>query len=363
MHLVLSSGRKLALTVTLGLALSLASAAQGTPVNNQAGTQAGTKVDMQTPVATVSAIDMRDKDAKAQKAGDSQVSVIHAGSNTSATTDGHGDIRLGIGDLISVKVYGVPEMSEDLRVNGNGDVSMPLIGDVHVEGLTSTQVERAVETKLVDTGMLREPHVSVMVKEYVTQGVSVMGEVMKPGIYPMLGARRLFDALTIAGGPTVRAGSLVTITHHDHPETPVNVHLDPDPAKNVLANVDILPGDTIMLAKAGVIYVVGDVSKPGGYVMENNQKITVLMALAMSGGQNKNASLDKSKIIHKNTTDGVAQEIPVPLGKILAGKAKDISLEADDILFVPNSAAKSAGRNALQTALSSIVGAAIYRPF
>jgi polysaccharide export outer membrane protein len=250
-------------------------------------------------------------------------------------------------------------MTQESRINGEGDLTVTLVGPVHLQGLSSTQAEQLIEAKLRDGGYLKDPHVSIFVKEYVTQGISVMGEVQHPGIYPMLGARRLFDALSSAGGTTSKAGNLVTITRRDDPQHPVTVVMSPDPAKSAETNVDIQPGDTIVVSKAGVVYVVGAVERPGGFIMDNNEKLTVLQAVALAYGAKATASLDKSKIIRKNK-DGV-QEVPVALNKILEGKAADVALANDDILFVPASAAKGAFRRTAEAAIQAATGVAIYR--
>jgi len=268
-------------------------------------------------------------------------------------------IRISSGDLVEVKVFGVPEMTSESRISSDGSVSVALIGPVRVGGLTSTEAERTIEKRLLEAGMLRDPHVTVFVKEYVTQGISVLGEVTKPGIYPLLGSRRLFDALSYAGGTTTRAGKVVSIARRSDPDHPLLVTLDSDPVKAAAANVEVLPGDTIVVSKAGVVYVVGDVARPGGYVMENNESLRVLQAVALAQGFNRTASLDAAKLIRK-TADGL-KEIPVPLKKIMENKTEDIAMQGDDILFVPTSAAKGAFRRGMEAAIQAATGVAIYR--
>jgi len=268
-------------------------------------------------------------------------------------------IRISSGDLVEVKVFGVPEMTSESRISSDGQLSVALIGPVAVGGLTSTEAERAIEKRLLAAGMLRDPHVTVFVKEYVTQGVSVLGEVAKPGIYPLLGSRRLFDALSYAGGTTTRAGKIVSIARRHDPDHPLLVTLDSDPMKAAGANVEVLPGDTIVVSKAGVVYVVGDVARPGGYVMENNESLRVLQAVALAQGFNRTASLDSAKLIRK-TADGL-KEIPVPLKKIMENKTEDIAMQGDDILFVPTSAAKGAFRRGMEAAIQAATGVALYR--
>jgi polysaccharide export outer membrane protein len=123
--------------------------------------------------------------------------------------------------------------------------------------------------------------------------------------------------------------------------------------------VDILPGDTIVVAKAGVVYVVGAVGKPGGFTMDRNEKLTVLQALALAEGSRPDAALNKSKLIRK--TEAGSEEIPIPLGKILASAVPDQKLQPDDILFVPNSAAKGAARRSLEAIVQTATGVIIYR--
>jgi polysaccharide export outer membrane protein len=212
---------------------------------------------------------------------------------------------------------------------------------------------------LKDGGFLRDPHVSIFVKEYVTQGISVMGEVARPGVYPLLGVRRLFDALSSAGGTTSKAGKVVSITHRENPNVPQLITLSNDPTKSSAGNVEILPGDTIVVSKAGIVYVVGEVVKPSGFVMENNESLTVLQALALAEGLGRTASANGAKIIRKSP-DGL-KEIPVPLKKILEGKATDVPMQGEDVLFVPASAGKNATRRTLEALVQTATGLAVYR--
>jgi polysaccharide export outer membrane protein len=268
-------------------------------------------------------------------------------------------MRIGAGDLLEIKVFGVPDMAQDARVNDAGEIAMPLIGAIAVSGSTALEAQRLIESHLREGGFLRDPQVSVFIKEYASQGISVLGEVQRPGIYSLLGNRRLYDAISAAGGTTARAGRAVTITHRDAPDQPIVLQMDSDPTKSAAGNVDIFPADTVMVSRAGVVYVVGDVARPAGFVMDNNEHMTVLQALAMAGGANFSASLQRAKVIRK-TPNGV-QEIPMPLNKILAAQAEDVPLHADDVLFVPNSKIKSAGRRSAEAVLAIATGVAIYR--
>ncbi len=268
-------------------------------------------------------------------------------------------LKIGPGDNLDISVYNVPELAQKVRVSAAGDAYLALIGYVHLDGLTADQAQAVIEQKLVEGGFLKSPHVTVYVAEYTNQGVSVMGEVQHPGIYPVTGQRRLLDLIAAAGGLTPRAGRVVYITHRDHPKDPVTVALNGD-ARDAKNNVDILPGDTVIFSKAGVVYVVGDVGHPSGFIMDNNESLTVLQAIALAGGTNRTAKLDAAQIIRK--TPKGPEQIPIPLKKILSAKAKDIPLQGDDVLFVPSSAAKSAAIRTLD-AIFGLAGSAALRTF
>lgn len=270
-------------------------------------------------------------------------------------------IRLGPGDLLQISVYGAPDLTTEARVNAAGSISMPLVGSIHVAALSTEQAQEAIASRLREAGLLNDPQVNVFAKEYANGGIAVMGEVQKPGIYTLMGERRLYDAISAAGGTTSRAGRAVTITHASGPNKPLIVDIDyMNPAKSPAGNVDVFPGDTVVVSRAGVVYVVGAVNHPAGFVMENNERLTVLQAVALAGGTKVTSSLKGTKII-RTTHDGI-QEIPIPLNKIFEAKAEDPSLKAEDVLFIPTSAAKVAAITSAQAAISVATSLAIYRP-
>jgi polysaccharide export outer membrane protein len=267
------------------------------------------------------------------------------------------ELLIGSGDLLEVSVFGAPDFAKTIRVSAAGDISLPLIGSVKVAGLPILQAEQIIAKSLKDGGFFADPQVSIFEKEYATQGVSVLGEVQKPGIYPLLGSRNLFDAISAAGGTTPRAGNTVTITRRNLPEKPETVPLTYGPGSSK-TNVQVMPGDTVAVSKAGIVYVVGDVGKPGGFVMENAE-MTVLQAIAMAQGANPAAALNSAKLIRRASNQ--PQEIPIPLKQILAAKAPDLRLQPDDIVFVPTSAGKTAARKSMEAILQTATGIAIYR--
>ncbi len=282
----------------------------------------------------------------------STTKAAHADSKAASETQPMRDtaLRLGVGDLLELNVYNVPELSTKTRVGSNGDVYLPLIDYVHVDGLTLEEAQTLIEKRYTDGGFLKDPHVTVFVDEYASQGASVLGEVSKPGVYPVIGQQRLLDLVSAAGGFTDKAGRLVTITHRDQQDKPITVTLARNPAENGENNVEVYPGDTIAVHRADIVYVVGEVSRPSGFLMDSGS-LTVLQAIALAGGVNHDAKLGSATIIRK-TAQGMT-ETPVHLNKILEAKAPDLPMHADDILFVPTSSAKRAAGRTAEAALQA----------
>src|SRR5882724_4726623 len=265
------------------------------------------------------------------------------------------DLVIGEGDLLQISLYGVPDFNQHVRVGASGEVSLPMIGDVKVMGLSTKQAELIVEKGLKAGGYFNNPQVTVLQQEFGGQAISVLGEVTKPGGYPVLSARKLFDMISAAGGLTPKAGRDILITHRTEPNNVHKVTFSSETDKQMDANVDVFPGDTIVITKAPIVYVVGDVRLPGGFVVDKSNGLTILQALALAQGATNTAKLNNSKLIHA-TNEG-PKETPVYLKKILAGKAKDLKLEADDILFVPHSSGKAAMQG-MATVLQTAAGAA-----
>jgi polysaccharide export outer membrane protein len=306
----------------------------------------------------------QDPQARQNAATDAAVAVEGLPAQQPGTAEKTQDLdrsalKVGVGDLLEMRVFGIPDLTDSVRIATDGTISLPLVGSVKVDGLTLDQAQRTIETKLKEGGFVRDPHVTLTVKEFVTQGISVMGEVMRPGVYPLLGTRRLFDALSAAGGTTAKAGKLVSITRREHTGEPILVGLSSDPIIASKSNVEVYPGDTIVVSKAGIVYVVGEVVRPSGFVMENNENLTVLQAIALAQGLGKNAALNDARIIRKTVSGRT--EIPVELKKILQSKSgyADVAMQAEDILFVPTSAGKSAARRTMEAVIQITTGVAI----
>jgi len=273
-----------------------------------------------------------------------------------ATAGDQSAIAIGPGDLLDITVFDVPELVLKVRVDVSGCVSLAFIGDLKLAGMTVGDAQRLIARELVARQLVKDPQVSIFIEEFATQGITVYGEVNTPGIYPLMGPHHLYDVISAAGGLTLKSGRTVTVLHagqRDHPEV---VDLATESAgKNPLehANVPVYPGDTIIVSKAGMVYVLGEVNKPGAFLMEDNTSISVLKATAMAGGTTKLASLKGSMILRKSLA-GTSQT-RIPLDKIYHGKASDLQLHAEDIVFIPLSNIKNYGAMGLQGAIQAAV--------
>jgi len=257
------------------------------------------------------------------------------------------NVKLGIGDLVEVNVFGVPELSTRSRISNGGDVYLPLIDYVHVVDLTVKEAQNLIQKLLEDGGFVRQPHVSIYINEAASQSVTVLGEVNRPGSYTTIGERRLFDVISAAGGLNDKAGRNVVIEHRDGQK--VQLILSINLADDDKSNVVILPGDTIIVSRAGIVYIVGDVNHPTGFRIEDNS-LSVLKCLALVGGQTKTSALNKARIL-RESPNGV-QEIPIDLKKVLYAKAPDMAMVKGDILFIPGSAFKTAAYRSVDVAVS-----------
>lgn len=264
---------------------------------------------------------------------------------------------IGAGDLLEMSVFDTPELSGKMRVSNTGDVLLPLVGSIHLAGMKAEEAQTAIRQKFIDGGYLKDPQVSVFVAEYATQGVSVLGEVRNPGIYPAFGSHHLLDYISQAQGLTPLAGTAVTITHPDQGQ-PQRVKLMAGTTPKPENNPEILSGDTIYVEKTGIVYVVGDVAHPGGFPMDHDEQLTILQAIALAQGTNSTAAKASARLIR--TTAQGRQEIPVNLKKILTSKSIDLALQDNDILFVPSSAAKLTLKD-IEAALPAASAASIYR--
>lgn len=300
---------------------------------------------------TASGMRAQDSNASAPAAGDQPAAkdVQQPPPTTNRNQPAaNAQLTIGPGDLIEMTVYNIPELATKTRVSSKGDMYCPLIGYMHVAGQTAEQAQNAIEERLAS--FVKNPHVTLFVSEYASQGASVLGEVAKPGIYPVLGQQHLFDLISAAGGLTDKSGRTLTVTHRSDPSNTITVVLPRNLQDNSETNVAVFPGDTVIVSKADIVYVVGDVLRPSGVLMDSGG-LTVLQALALAGGTGRTAKLNGAKILRKEAT-GMTQ-VPVDLKKMLQAKVADLRMEPNDILIVPSSTGKIMAGRTLDAALQA----------
>jgi uncharacterized protein involved in exopolysaccharide biosynthesis/protein involved in polysaccharide export with SLBB domain len=263
------------------------------------------------------------------------------------------------GDSLEVSEFHTPEFHSDVRVATDGTVTLPLIGEVSVSGLDEQGAARVIEKALVDKHMLLHPVVTVTVTVFAGQDVSVLGEVARPGVYAYTLHHRLLDLISAASGLTPNAGRLVNVYHREDPRTPQAVVLDPsgtDTGGN--HNPNLKPGDTVQVSRAGLVYVIGAVVRPGGFPVDPAQGLTVVQALSLAWGPSQIAATGKALLIREQ--NGGRTMISLNLRRMLRGKDPDQPIRDRDILFVPDSTARNLWTRTEESLIQSTVGVAIY---
>jgi len=334
-----------------------------------------------------------------------------------------GDYRIGPQDLLDINIFEAPELNRTVRVSENGEVSLPLLGGIHVVRLTARELENTLAARLRE--FLKDPHVSVMVTGIESHPVSVIGEVNKPGVFQVRGSKTLLEMLSMAQGLAPDAGDEVLVmrnagynrgqddgaqtTQSGTSETSgkdtegIKTGREPDDSgkdvalkNNAMAstagtkdvssthrqqgdtlainlrhllnsrdpglNVPIYAGDIVKVTRAGIVYVVGAVRKPGGFTVKGNEQMSLLKAIALAEGLSNTSSKGHTRIIRTDEGSGKRSEIPVELGKILDGKAPDMNLQAADIVFVPSSTGKTVLFRSTDAIINTASGVAIFHP-
>jgi polysaccharide biosynthesis/export protein len=282
-----------------------------------------------------------------------------------APTNLYGGYQIGVGDILDIHVNDEDDISGKYQVDQDGNVKVSLLNKpIPAAGSTTFELSNRISEELKKQQILRDPSVSVLIIRGMTQNVSVLGAVMRPGVYPIEKPTTLMDLISAAGGLAPNAGNTLTVAHQANGNGPaggnapaaVNVSTaangapstinltDLLSAKNPAVNLGIRAGDVITINTAPVVFVVGSVIRPGAFaVQDRRSQMTVLQAVAMAEGPTPTASLGKAIIIRQSST-AERQEIPLDLKKVMHGKDKDQVLEANDILFVPQSGLKASLR-------------------
>ena len=255
------------------------------------------------------------------------------------------------GDELHISILDMPEMEQTPRVTDAGEVPVQGIGNVRVANMTPSDAATAIHDRLVGAHYLNHPQVSVVVEQYATQEVTLIGEVKSPGAYPIATPRLILDVIALGGGLNDDADRDVLVERHGDQTNPVHYNVDNNAERAIKEQVLVNPGDTVVVARAGIVYILGDVNRPGGFPMSNNEsKMSLLEALATAGGAARTAKMGHARLIRKADHT----ETTISLGDIQKGKQPDFAMAPGDILYVPFSYAK----NMVITSSAGIVGAA-----
>jgi polysaccharide biosynthesis/export protein len=296
-----------------------------------------------------------------------------------------GGYILGAGDQLSVRIFGADDLPErPIEVGADGKIGLPMVGKVQASGVSVRDVEADLTTRY--RTYFKDPQLTVTVTDYRSQPVTVVGAVNAPGVIQLRGPTRLMRVISQAGGLKPEAGDRIIITRRLPPNQGPAATTTSSPATGLtepnasfyLKEIDLLKildgtdpsanliveaNDLITVPRAKMIYVIGDVGRPGGYVLDGHtSKLTVLQAIALAGGVNRSAAYGSTKILRPTTGgDAPRTETQIDLKKILASKSPDISLHADDILYVPNSLTKAVTARTIEVAVAVGSGLLIWK--
>ena len=266
-------------------------------------------------------------------------------------------LLIGPGDLIQVDVMDTPEMEQQVRVTDDGTVPLAYIGNIHVAGETPAEAAAGIQKALIEKKVMHQPQVTVRMQELATQDVSVLGQVRTPGTYSITTPQTILKVLSLAGGLTDTADRNVVVKRHKSAEQ-VKYYVSNDAEQALSDVVMVYPGDTVLVSRAPMVYVMGDVNRPGGYaIATNDEHLSVLQLIAMAGSANKTSVQSRVRLIR--TTDHGQVELPVRLDQMEKGKQPPLMLQVNDIVYVPFSWVKNVAMSSASIAAST-AGAAIY---
>lgn len=284
---------------------------------------------------------------------------------------------LGAGDQVSLHIVDLEDVTEKpIRIDPNGFIDLPLVGRVEAGGLTIEQLREQLRAKF--SKYITSPQISINLIDNQSRSVSVIGSVNNPGVRALEGPRRLIEVISLAGGVRADAGSRVIVTRQARwGELPLTqAKMDPtgsystatislesllsagNPSENILVD----PGDVVSIPKADIVYVVGTVKKAGGFPLASKDSMSLIQTLSLAEGLDQNAAANKARILRPSPGgDGPVHEIPVDIPRVFSGKDPDVALYANDVLYVPNSLAKSALKQTAATIVQVATGVIIYR--
>lgn len=284
------------------------------------------------------------------------------GGALAAVPEDFSKLKIAPGFMLDVGVYGEPDLSVQLRVGDDGNVIMPLVGPIHVAEDTPAEAQQKIQESLKSAEILTSPQVTLNVVQYASTLVTVLGEVGSPGRLQLLAPHSLLDVISFAGGETAAAGGVIQVRHEEAGKvTTTSYHYGRNSNGDTISGVTIHNGDTVIIPRTGIVYVLGAVSRPGGYLMQEDGKLDVAQALSLAAGTTLLAKTGELHIIRRRP-DGTFVEFMANYKDITNGKATPPQLQAQDIVYVPNSKIKTIFSDS-QSIINSAATATIYKTF
>jgi polysaccharide export outer membrane protein len=251
------------------------------------------------------------------------------------------EYRIGPKDLLEIKVFELPELNQTVRVSEDGTITVPLIGQVKIDGLTKDEVEAKIGG-LLEEKYLKNPRVSVFIKEYQSKLVAVIGAVQNPGMYELVGRLTLLQMISKAGGFKESASNEIFVLREGGKGETTSIAINLDELMingNPKLNIPLQPNDVVNVPVDKIIhvYVLGEVRSPGKLEVKMSKGITVLQAIAQAGGLTDAAKKSGVTVKRKDEKTGRETKIKLNLGDIIKGKRPDIKLQEGDVVIVPES--------------------------
>jgi len=284
-------------------------------------------------------------------------SMIPSQQSSPSFSGGLGDGPIQAGDLVDVQVFDAPELSVKAMVSQTGEIPVPLLKSFHIAGMTALEAGSALAKEFVAHNYLQNPSILVTVQQ-AANGVTVLGEVRSPGVYPVVGKHRLIDVLARAGGPNENAAHVIEINGPESNETK-RVIWDPTFQENPAIHVTLEPGQSVLVGRCGVAYFGGNLAKPGAYPLCASRHMTLSEGIALAGGVRPSSSGSKTVLLRVENGTRTVRVLDVEA--ILRGKTPDFTLNSDDIVYVPASAFKATMKVVGQAAINFALAAALFR--
>lgn len=258
-------------------------------------------------------------------------------------------LKLAPGFLLTVLVYDEPDFSGPARVDNEGNINIAFLKPIHVAGDTVAQAKEKIQAAFRDQGILKNPQISIDVQQFATTTATVIGEVQNPGKVELLAPHSLLEVIGMTGGETQVAGNEVELKRADtaNGDASSTYHYSRGGSTASIRDVMVHPGDTVIVNRAGIVYVLGAVNRPGGYAMQEQGELNVAQAISLAQGLSLQAKVGALRVV-QHRSDGQLVEIPISYKKIMDGKEAPMNLAAGDIVYVPISRMK--------TVLSSTTG-------